>query len=299
MDNIASPDWSLVQAFLAVAETGSLSAAARKLRASQPTVGRQVHALEAQLGTELFHRQPRGMALTETGAALLGPAREMRAAAHRMALRAGAAEAALEGTVRISASVAMSVLHLPAILARIRQEEPRISLELVVSDTSTNLLFREADIALRMFRPTQLDLVARHVGDMEIGAFAAKSYLERRGTPQSAQELLHHDCIGFDANPLILEGFRAAGFAVTREFFALRCDDQAAYWQMLRAGCGIGFGQVAAARDEPGLQELDLGLDLPRLPLWLAAPDVLRQTPRIRRVWDLLGMALEPLCQSR
>jgi DNA-binding transcriptional LysR family regulator len=288
-------DWSLVQAFLAVAETGSLSAAARQLNASQPTLGRQIREIERQLGAELFRRQPRGLTLTETGAAILDPARRMREAMGQIALTAAGKAARLEGTVRITASEAVSVFHLPPILARMRQAEPEIAIDLVPGDSTTNLLFREADIAVRMYRPTQLDLVTRHLGDMPLAMFAAQSYLDRRDTPQTPADLLAHDIVGYDENPLIIEGFRNAGFPVDRDFFRMRCDDNIVYWQLIRAGCGIGFAQRNVGRADPLVRELALGFPLPILPIWLTAHEAMRGTPRIRRVWDLLAEGLLPL----
>lgn len=288
MDNPPLPDWSRVRCFLAVAEEGSLSRAARRLGLSQPTLGRQIRALEEDLGAELFTRHARGLSLSATGAALMDPAREMRAAAARLALAAAPGAARLAGTVRITASVAMSFHHLPAMLARIRAAEPEITIDLSPTDSTRNLLFREADIALRMYRPTQPDLIALHLGDLDLGVFAARRYLERAGRPERAEDLLSHDVIGYDAEPLIIEGFRAAGYPVDRDFFALRCDDNSVYWALLCAGCGIGFAQRSAGRAAPGLEELHLGLDLPKLPLWLTTHEAMRRTPRTARIWDLL-----------
>jgi len=289
---LASLDWSRLQAFLAVAETGSLSAAARKLNASQPTIGRQVRALEAEMGAALFRRQARGMALTDTGAALLEPVQAMRKAAETAALTAAGREQRLEGVVRITASAAMSMLHLPAIIADLRRAEPRIQIELVPSDATSNLLFREADIAVRMYRPVQQELVARHIGDAGISIFASAGYLARRGRPRAPKDLLIHDLVGYDASPLILDGFAAAGMPVTRDQFAVRCDDNAVYIALVRAGCGIGFVQASAGRRDPDLEEIVLDLDLPALPVWLTAHGAMRHTPRIRRVWDALADGL-------
>lgn len=288
-------DWSLLRSFLAVAEEGSLTAAARRLGTSQPTLGRHIRALEARMGAALFRRDVRGLVPTETGAALIGPARAMRDAAAAAALAAAGRAPTLTGTVRLTASVAMAVFHLPPILAQLRQAEPGIAIELVASDSTANLLYREADIAIRMFRPTQLDLVTRHLGDMTLSIFAARSYAARRGLPAHPAELLEHDLIGYDRSPLIEEGFRAAGYPVTREAFCLRTDDNIAYWEMVRAGCGIGFGQRIRGRADPGLIEIDLGLTLPRLPVWLTAHDAMRGARRIRRVWDHLAAGLAPL----
>lgn len=288
-------DWSLVHAFLAVAETGSLSGAARILNASQPTVGRQIKAMEEQLGADLFHRHPRGFDLTDTGAALMGPARAMQDAVRQMELTAAGQQARLAGTVRITASMTMSIKSLPAIIATIRVAEPDIAIELVPSDDSQNLLWREADIAVRMFRPTQLDLITQHIGDIELGLFAAKSYVARRGLPSTPAEIMDHDVVGYDRNSAIVDGFRAAGFDIDRNWFKVRCDDNETYWQLVRAGSGIGFAQAHMGRRDPDMVEVKLPFPLPVLPIWLTAHQAMRQTPRIRRVWDLLAAGLRPL----
>ena len=296
MDNaLGSLDWSLVQAFLAVAEMGSLSAAARHLGTSQPTLGRQIKAIEAQLGAELFHRQPRGFALTQTGSELVGPATAMRDAVQQIALPAAGQQARLEGTVRITASVMTSAMHLPPIIAKIRMLEPDIAIELVPSDVTRNLLYREADIAVRMYRPTQLDLITQHIGEIPLGVFAARSYLADRSMPQTVSDFTDYDFVGFDSNTSIIEGFGELGIKIDRDFFKTRCDDNIAYWELVRAGCGIGFAQVDVGRNDPLVAEIDLGIPLPTLPIWLTAHEAMRQTPRIRRVWDLLADGLKPL----
>lgn len=292
---LPSLDWSLVQGFLVVAETGSLSAAARQLGTSQPTLGRQIKAIEAQLGAELFRRQPRGFALTRTGADLVGPAVAMRDAVRQITLTAAGQQVRLEGTVRITASVAISAMHLPPIIAKIRKLEPQIAIELVPSDDTRNLLYREADIAVRMYRPSQLDLVTQHIGDIPLGAFAAHSYLENRGTPDTLDELQQHDFVGYDSNTAIIEGFAANGFRVDREFFKTRCDENIAYWELVRAGCGIGFAQKCIGQSDPLVTEVLQEILIPPLPVWLTAHEAMRQTPRIRRVWELLAVGLKPL----
>ena len=285
-------DWSLIQSFLAVAEHGSLSAAARRLNRSQPTLGRHIQSLEDALGTALFDRHARGLNLSEAGAELLPMARQMQSAMQALSLTAAGQSETLEGTVRLTASVFASHYVLPPILARIRAAEPSISLVLIPSDRPENLLYREADIAVRMYRPTQLDIVARHVTSIDLGIFAAKSYLARSGRPETAEALFDHDLIGYESNDLILRTMREMGWPMTRESFAVRCDNQASYWELLRAGCGIGFSQVAVGRADPLVEELDFGIRIPPLEMWLAAPQAMRQTPRIRRVWELLSEQL-------
>lgn len=294
MDNaLTSLDWSLIQVFVAVAETGSLSAAAARLGRSQPTLGRQVQALEQALDASLFERHARGLRLTPLGADLLPLAQQVHQAMNALALTAAGQSQRLEGTVRITASVFASHYLLPPILARIRAAEPAISLVLIPSDRSENLLFREADVAVRMFRPTQMDVVTRHVTTIEMGIFAAKSYLARRGRPQRPDQLFDYDLVGYDANELILRTMRDFGWPATPEDFAVRCDNQATYWELVRAGCGIGFSQLVAGRADPAVEEIDLGIRIPPLEVWLAAHPAMRQTPRIRRVWDMLAEELE------
>ncbi len=296
MDSVVTPaDWSLVQAFLAVAEEGSLSGAARTLGASQPTLGRQIKTLEAQLQAQLFSRQPRGLALTETGLALMEPARAMRNAMHEIALAAAGRSVQIEGTVRITASTMTSLFHLPDIIADIRRAEPAIAIELAPSNASSNLLYREADIAVRMYRPTQLDLVTQYVGGLALVLCASRAYLAQRGPLTGPDDFEAHDFVGFDANPAIIKGFKAAGLDVTRDFFKTRCDDHATVLALVRAGCGVGFSQKAIVDADPALVVIETGFPISPLPIWLTAHEAMRETPRIRRVWDMLAQGLKPL----
>lgn len=283
------PDWTLIRSFLAVAEAGSLSAAARATGISQPTLGRHVHAIEAALDVVLFTRTAQGQALTEAGQALLAPARAMQAAAAELALTARGHATGIEGTVRITASRIVSHFILPPILARLRAEEPGIQIDLVPSDTTENLLFGEADIALRMYRPTQPDLVIRQIGAVPLGLYAARSYLDRRGRPSSTDELMAHDFIGQDRMDQIIRVMRGLGIEVSRGFFPVRCDDPLTYVELLRAGCGLGGIPRAVGDADPALERIDLIADLPVLPVWLTAAPRLRQSPRLRRVWEALA----------
>lgn len=288
-------DWNLVRAFLAVAEAGSLSGAARALGLSQPTLGRQVQALEAALGATLFHRQPRGLSLAEAGHTLLGPARAMDQAAAALRLAAAGTDQGLAGTVRVTASAMTACHHLPAIFADLRATAPEIQIELVATDTTENLLYREADIALRMYRPRQLDVVTKHLGDLELGLYAAAAFLARVGVPQTLGEVLAAGLIGYDRSEEIVQGIRAMGTEVARGSFPLRCDDNLAYHALLTGGCGFGFAQVSIAEGDPRLVRVLPDLAMPRLPVWLTCPEQVRRVPRVRRVWAALEAGLAPL----
>lgn len=288
-------DWSLWQAFAAVAETGSLSGAAKRLGQSQPTLGRQIRRLEEVTGLTLFARQPRGLDLTDHGRALLPAAQRMARASGEIALAMAGEDRGLTGTLRITASEIVAFHHLPPILARLRRDAPEMNIVLLPTDTSENLLFREADIAIRMYRPDQLDIVTRRLGGLSIGAFAAQSYIDRNGRPAAVSDLIRHDLIGFDRSDLILRSMRQMGMQIQREDFALRCDDQVTYWELVRAGCGIGFGQHAVARQSPDVIDLFSGLPIPPLPVYLAAHETVRRTPRVALAWNVLEEELAPI----
>lgn len=291
-ESVDKLDWSLVQTFLAVAETGSLSGAARRLGLSQPTAGRQIRQVEETLSLTLFHRRPRGLVLTETGQALLPHARRMMEGMRGLSLVAAGRAETLSGPVRVTASVFTAHYHLPPILARLRAEEPEISIDLVPSDRSENLLYREADIAVRMYRSEQLDIVTRHLGELSLGFYAAKSYIARRGRPANFDKFFEHALVGYDRSDLILRGLREWGVEAKRDWFETRTDDHAVYWQLIRAGCGIGIAQLSVADRDPEVERLLPEVPLPTLPLYLAAHEAVRHTPRIRRVWDALAEGL-------
>jgi DNA-binding transcriptional LysR family regulator len=290
-------DWSLLQAFARVARAGSLSAAARAHGVSQPTLGRHIRALEQALGQPLFARTPQGQSLTTTGAALLTHARAMDEAAARLSLAATGADPVLTGTVRITAARIVAQHHLPPILARLREQEPGLQIDLVASDTPENLMYRQADIALRMFRPETGDLTAQQVASLPLALYAARSYLDRVGRPRTLQDLTRLDFVGYDRSDLMIRLMTANGLAVSRELFALRCDDQLVHWSLVRAGCGAGGMQRAVGDADPDVERIAEFISLPALPVWLVVPQALRHVPRIARVREALAQGMAALGQ--
>ena len=285
-------EWTLVQAFVAVADHGSLSGGAKALKSSQPTMSRHIAELERQLGVHLFDRTGRGLELTPAGTDLLAHAHAMQEAAGRFSLTAGGKAEAIAGPVRITASEIVSSFVMPDVLVALRRAEPEIDIELVPSDRTENLLQREADIAVRMYRPTQADVITRRVGDLKLGAFASDAYLAKRGMPQSFEGIAAHDVIGYDKSDQMIDGFKQAGYPVERDFFSFRCDDQVVCWQMVLAGYGIGFNQLNIGMDTPGITRLLPEIPLPALPVWLTAHAELKTSRRVRRVYDFLAGAL-------
>ncbi|WP_417482511.1 LysR family transcriptional regulator [Maricaulis sp.] len=286
-------DWSHLQTFLSVAEHGTLSGAARASGGSQPTMGRHIAALEEQLGVRLFDRAAHGLTLTPTGADLVEHARSMANAANQLSLTASGRSERIGGTIRITASEIVSTYTLPAILTALHRAEPEIEIELVSSDRSENLLQREADIAIRMYRPTQADVFTKKVGDLQLAMFAAHDYIARRGAPTTLEEFRNHEVIGYDRSEIMLRGFAEAGLQVDRHFFGFRCDSQVVGWQMVIAGFGIGFNQLEIGLAEPAVQRIVTDTPMPALPIWLTAHSELKTSRRVRRVFDFLAEALK------
>lgn len=286
-------DWSLLRSFLAVAEAGSLAGAARQLGLGQPTVGRHLDALEEQLELVLFERTRQGTLPTDAARSLLPAVRAMHSEAARVSRLAAGRSVELAGPVRVTASRIVSCFILPSILVDLRMAHPEVEIEIVASDEVQNLITRDADIAVRMVRPEQPDLIARKVNDMALGAFAAPKYLERRGLPRDAVDLLTHDLVGFDRNPDIVDEIRKMGFeGIHRRSFPWRTDDPLAYLALVAAGAGVGFLARPAARAFGGLREVVPELDLETLPVWLVSHRELRSSVRIQRVMDHLAAAL-------
>ena len=285
-------DWALVRSFLAVLDAGSLMGAARQLQAQQPTLSRHVAELEAQLGTPLFERTGRGVTPTAAALAMADAARQMQAGADALSRSLSKQRELDVGTVRIAASEVAAAWLLPPVLAVLQQAEPGISIELVASNQITNLLRREADIAVRMVRPAQSSLVVRKLGEVAVGAYAHRSYLKRAGTPRRPEDLLAHRLIGYDRDETILRGFAKMGFPVKREDFAFRTDDQVSYVSLVAAGAGIGFMGDFSARQFPEVQRVLPQLAIPPLPCWLAVHREIRASKLVRRVYDFLAEAI-------
>jgi DNA-binding transcriptional LysR family regulator len=289
-------DWSLVRSFLAALDHGSLLAAARVLHTSQPTLGRHIAELENQLGVVLFERTGRGLVPTATALQLAQSARAMESGARELAQRLSGAQTQTRGTVRITASVPVAVHLLPGVLAAMRQALPGIQVELVSSNQVSNLLRREADIAVRMVRPSQGSLVARKIGDVALGAWAHRDYLARCAPVRNPQDLLALDLIGSDADTSIVRGFAALGFEIHPAAFVLRSDDFVVQSKAALAGLGVGFVADYTVRDDPGMVKLlPQQLRIPPLPMWLAVHREIRTNARIRAVYDFLAQAL-PTC---
>lgn len=286
---MTSPDWTLYRSFLAVLRDGSLSAAARSVGATQPTLGRHVEQLEQALGCPLFTRSPGGLAPTPMALTLRPHAEAMETAAEALRRQASGESMAVRGTVRISASEMVGGAVLPPMLARFQSDYPEITLELSLSNSQDDLLRREADIAIRMVRPTQDALLARPVGTLTVGFYAHRRYVERHGLPADLAEAASHILIGFDKDAFVARGMTLGGLTITRDLFRYRVDNDLAQWQALLAGVGIGGCQDRLAAREPDLvavlpDKLRLQYDT-----WLVMHEDQRDNRRIKLLFDFLA----------
>jgi DNA-binding transcriptional LysR family regulator len=272
-----SLDWDRIRSFLTVARLGSLSAAARELGVSQPTLTREIQALEAATRLNLFQRTTQGLNLTEAGQALMEAAQRMNEAADLFARQASGLSVELQGTVRVSANEIIGFyLH------------AGVQIEIVITNRASSLSKREADIALRMFRPQQPDLVARRLPDLPLGFFAHRAYLERHGTPRRIEDFKTHSVIGFDEATDFIDGAARLGHRFTRDDFPLRTDHMLAQINLLRAGAGVGATHLELACRFPELVRILADISLPALEFWCVCHRDVQHNSRIRALMQHL-----------
>jgi len=281
-------DWNKARAFLVTAEEGSLSAAARALGMAQPTLGRQVDGLEQELGVVLFERVGRGLTLTPSGMELLEHVRDMGEAAGRVSLTALGQSQALEGSISISASEIYASVLLPPIIAKLRIAEPGIHVEVVVSNHASDLLRREADIAIRHFHPTEPDLIAKKIGMADAILYAAPSYVEKLGHPTKPYDLRHADFVNMDRNGMMLKGLNSLGLGLTEANFPLLTESYLVMWELVKQGAAIGILDAYIGDTEPDVVRVLPDLEPLSFPIWLVAHRELTTSRRIRRVYDFL-----------
>jgi len=285
-------DWSILRDFIAVAETGSFSQAARRLHLSQPTLSRRIASLEGQLKGQLFQRTPKGLLLTEAGENVLAGARRVEEEALAIERQADAAQQNLTGTVRISVTEGIGAVWLPQRIAAFHDTYPGVCVEVLVDNRAANLVRREADIAIRMFRPDQPDLIAKRVGGVVMGLYGARSYFERHGKPGRISHLKEHFLVGFDEtmahnNSAVqrLETYFA------RERIRHRSSSFIGQLHATRAGIGLGVHDCFLADQEPDLQRIFPREFNHRVETWLVTHSDMRRSARIRAVYDFIAEA--------
>lgn len=282
-------DWNQVRAFLATAEQGSFSAAARVLGQTQPTIGRQIAALEDTLGVILFERVAKTLRLTDTGAELLVHVREMAEVANRISLTATGQSQAIDGQVRITASDIMSAYTLPKILKDIRMSAPLLKIDVVAANDLRDIQRREADIAIRHVRSTQPNLISKLVAEASAHFYASSSFLDAVGRPMSETDLAELDFVGFGDQAEIIGYLNAAGIPISAKNFRVRSQNGIVAWELVREGFGVGI-----MWDEVGDQTSGVERVLPErapftFPIWVTTHSELHTSRRIRMVFDSLS----------
>lgn len=284
--------WELYRSFLGVLREGTLSGAARALGITQPTVGRHIAALESALGAVLFTRSQIGLMPTEVALSLRAYAEAMDNTAAALERAASSQDQGVRGVVRVSASDVVCVEVLPPILARLRHEHPGLRVELVLTDKVQDLLRREADIAVRMMRPDQKQLIARKVGVIDIGLFAHKSYLDRHGAPLVMGDLASHSVIGYDQSSPFIRKVEKSIRGFDKDIFGLRTDSNVAQLALIRSGAGIGACQVLiGGRDQDLVRVLAKEFSI-QLEAWVTMHENLRHDPACRATFEALVAGL-------
>lgn len=284
-------DWNHVRAFLATVEEGSLSAAARAIGQTQPTLGRQVAALEEAIGVTLFERVGRSLTLTESGAQLVDHVRAMGEAASRISLAASGQSRSVEGLVRISASDVASTYQLPRVLRLLRDTAPGVEVEIVASNAITDLLRRDADIALRHVRPEQPELIARKLRDSNAYLYATPEYLARVGHPDTLQDLGRASFIAYGPPDEMLGHLVAIGLPISRDNIRYHSVSGVVGWQLVRDGLGVGVMSEEVADLSPEVVRLLPDMAPLTIPTWLVSHRELITSNRIRLVFDVLAEA--------
>lgn len=285
-------DWNQVRAFLATAEEGSLSAAARALGQTQPTLSRQVAALEESLGVTLFERAGRAMSLTGAGLEVLEHVREMADAATRLSLSASGQSQTIEGRVIITSTSVFATYHLPQIIARIHAAAPNIEIDILPSNEVQDLTRREADISIRHARPEQPDLIAKLVAEMTAHLYASADYIQALGPFDTLDDLARATFIGLDRQNQMIDGLREYGLNLTPEQFRFNSPSGTVLFELVRLGLGISVLTKDIERQAPNVRPILPNQFTIPIPVWLVTHRELHTSKRIRVVYDILAEEL-------
>jgi len=288
----ANFDWNQARAFLVTAEKGSFSAAASVLQLTQPTISRQIAAFEAELSIALFEKSGRGMTLTPAGHDLLAHARTMGEAAISLSLAASGKSTSLQGDVCISSSEITAAYLLPGLVMKINQDYPEIRIEIVASNDVSDLRRREADIAVRAFRPTQLDLIVKSIGIQHWGLYASPRYVENHGPLETHKELERANYIGFDSSNKLIDQFASQGIEITQQNVSVITENMLVGIELIKAGTGIGVVPIVVGENLPNIERIAGKLIEFEVENWLVSHRELRTNQRVRAVFDYLSREL-------
>jgi DNA-binding transcriptional LysR family regulator len=291
-------DWNRARAFLVTAEEGSLSAAGRALGMTQPTIGRQVAALEVELDVVLFDRVGKQLILTASGLELLDYVRQMSDAATRVSIAVSGQSQQLDGDVCISAIDCIAVLCLQPVIQKLRERYPGINIEIIASDELSNLGQREADIAIRNVQPTHPDLVAKKICNLSARLYGSKEYLNKLGRPINIPSLNNAAFTGYNRTDESINAFSNIGLTLTQDNFPVVSENHLAQWEVIKSGIALGIMIEVVGDREPLVERVLPDSEVIDFPVWLVAHKQLKSSKRIRAVFDLLSDSLAELLKG-
>ena len=293
-------DWNALRIFKVIADSGSLSAASRRLNMSQPTLSRKLVALEESLDSQLFQRLPKGLVLTEAGEKIISLVSDMEEQALEVEKAVTGQNKRLEGTVRLTTTEFIGTYWMPELMVEFREEYPGISVDLNIDMTPRDLLRREADIAVRLGYPKQPDLIARKLGILPNYMAASPAYIEKHGMPQKLVDIKEHTGVGLEEAIM----HHPDVWKIYRQFepmsLAFTSNSMLANYEAINHGVGIGFFSALALERYPDLVRIDLeDLDPLILDVWLVTHADIRNSARIRALYDFLGEEISVRLKSR
>jgi len=281
-------DWQWWQYFIAISEQGSMNKAAQALGVSQPTLSRQLLAMEKILGQSLFDRSTQGLTLTTFGEGLLEEGQRMQLSAERLQRLAEGQAQTLTGRIRIAANELIAHYYLPNIMPAFMEAYPELYVEIEISNQASSLDKRDADVAIRMFPPTQLDIITRHLFDIPLGFYASDQYQTKYGLPTKPEELFEHRILGYDRDKQFELGGQELGWTIKNEDFKFRCDNMPMQFELAKRGGGIVATHQSLAENH-NLRLINIGIELPDLPVYLACHRDVQHNKKIRVMMDFLA----------
>lgn len=293
--NLTSFDWNQARSFLAVAEARSISEAADALGCTQPTVSRQIAVLEKDLQVALFERSGRSLALTPVGLDLLDHVRSMADAANRISLSASGQSQAIEGLVRVTASEMTAAYVLPNAIDKLSTVAPNLRLDILAENKVSDLLLREADIAVRHIRPEEPSLIAKLVCEDPARFYAVPRYIDTYGIPKLDGTMSQHSFVSYGDVAGMLQHLDRHGVSLRKENFRYISKSQIVEWEIARRGHGIAIMTDRIAAQFPEFQPVLTEVEPFSIPIWLVAHRDLHTSRRVRLVFDLLADCLSPI----
>ncbi|MFT3775518.1 MAG: LysR family transcriptional regulator [Minicystis sp.] len=284
--------WDDLRVILAAHRGRTLAAAGRALGVDATTVGRRLQALEGALGARLVERTPEGLVLTDAGLRAVAVAERADDLVNGLVREVRGADAHTDGVLRLTTGDGLFVHVLAPALPALRARHPGLRLEFLAATRPLDLARREADLAVRLFRPREPGLVAKRLAPLPYGLYAAPAYLDRAGAPRRLADLAAHDLIGFEPSLAGTPEMRWLSRHAPEERFVIRASTTPVVLAACRAGLGIAAVAEVIARGEPGIVRVLPRAALPVREAWAVLHPDLRGSARVQAVLTWLGEVL-------